>query len=163
MSRLIATVFGVGGPYKGAGTVGSAFALPFAWGLHQLGGPTLFIMATIATAIIGWYATRAYIQDKTDHDPTEVVIDEVVGQWIALWPVSIGAAHVGADILALWPGWVAAFVGFRFFDILKPWPVSIGDRRNDAFGVMLDDVIAGFLAAVLVVLLAGMAHGFLMG
>jgi phosphatidylglycerophosphatase A len=58
----------------------------------------------------------------------------------------------------LWPGWVAAFVLFRLFDITKPGPVGWADRRGDALGVMLDDVIAGVFAAVGVVILAGLSH-----
>jgi phosphatidylglycerophosphatase A len=86
------------------------------------------------------------------------VIDEVAGQWIALWPIMIGASHVGADVTALWPGWVAAFVLFRLFDITKPGPIGWADRRGDALGVMLDDVIAGVFAAIGVVILAGLSH-----
>ncbi|EDM70914.1 phosphatidylglycerophosphatase, putative [Roseobacter sp. AzwK-3b] len=90
------------------------------------------------------------------------MVDEVAGQWLAFWPVSIGAAHVGADLTALWPGWIAAFVLFRLFDIWKPGPVGWADRRGDALGVMLDDIIAGVLAAVGVVALAALSHGVLM-
>ena len=58
-----------------------------------------------------------------------------------------------------WPGWVVGFLAFRLFDILKPGPVGWADRQPDAVGVMLDDVIAGALAAAGVVLLAGLWHG----
>ncbi len=89
----------------------------------------------------------------------EIVIDEVAGQWIALAPVFIGATHAGADVLALWPGWVVAFAGFRLFDIWKPGPVGWADRRGDALGVMLDDVFAGVMAAICVMIGAGISHG----
>jgi phosphatidylglycerophosphatase A len=62
-------------------------------------------------------------------------------------------------ITALWPGWLAGFLLFRLFDILKPGPVGWADRRHDATGVMLDDVVAGMFAALGVVVLAGVAHG----
>ena len=61
---------------------------------------------------------------------------------------------MGAELLALYPGWIAAFVLFRLFDIWKPGPVGWADRRGDALGVMLDDVIAGVMAAIGVALLA---------
>jgi len=66
---------------------------------------------------------------------------------------------MGLDITRLWPGWIAAFVLFRAFDILKPGPIGWADRRGGALGVMLDDVIAGAFAALGVLLLAGLWHG----
>lgn len=97
-----------------------------------------------------------------DPDPSEIVIDEVAGMWLALWPVSIGAMMQGVAVTALWPGWVVAFVAFRAFDILKPGPVGWADRLHTPLGVMLDDVIAGAFAAVVVIALAALAHGVLM-
>jgi len=97
-----------------------------------------------------------------DHDPSEIVVDELVGQWIAFLPVSIGAAHVGADLTVLWPGWIAAFLLFRLFDIWKPGPIGWADRKGDARGVMLDDVIAGVFAAIGVVILAAISHGVML-
>jgi phosphatidylglycerophosphatase A len=95
---------------------------------------------------------------QADHDPSEVVIDEALGQWIALLPVIWGAAQAGVQPAALWPGWIAAFLLFRVFDIWKPGPVGWADRKEGALGVMLDDVIAGLLAALGVVLLGLAAH-----
>ena len=95
-----------------------------------------------------------------DHDPSEIVVDELVGQWIALLPLSYAAWSMGINILAMWPGWIAAFALFRLFDIWKPGPIGWADRRGDALGVMLDDVIAGFFAALGVIALAGLYHGF---
>ena len=90
-----------------------------------------------------------------------LVIDEVAGQWLAFLPVSIGASHAGADLLNLWPGFVFSFAAFRFFDITKLGPIGWADRRNDALGVMLDDIVAGFAAALCVLLAAGLYHGVL--
>ena len=97
----------------------------------------------------------------TDHDPSEIVIDEVIGQWIALLPLSFAAWNMGLNMLVMWPGWIAAFAFFRLFDIWKPGPVGWADRRGDALGVMLDDVIAGVFAAFGVLALAGLYHGLL--
>lgn len=162
MTRWIATFLGTGYLRPAPGTWGSAAALPVAWALHLAGGPALLILASLGAFALGWWATAAEIRGKDDHDPSEIVIDEVAGQWIALWPVSIGAAAMGAPITALWPGWVAAFVLFRLFDIWKPGPIGWADRRGDALGVMLDDGIAGLFAALAVLLLAGIAHGGMM-
>lgn len=158
MTRLVATFLFVGLLRPAPGTWGALAALPCAWALHVLGGPTLLIAASFAAFGIGLWASEREARRTGAADAGEIVIDEVVGQWIALWPVSLGAARVGADITALWPGWVAAFVLFRLFDILKPGPVGRADRRKDHWGVMLDDVVAGVMAAVCVVALGVLAH-----
>ncbi len=159
MSHLIATFFYVGHLRPAPGTWGSLAALPVAWGLLVLGGPVLLAVGIAASITLGWWATILETKGKDDKDPSEIVIDEVAGQWIALLPVAIGAAHSGAPALAIWPGWIAAFVLFRLFDIWKPGLVGWADRRGGAMGVMLDDVIAGVMAAVCVGILGGVWHG----
>ncbi|MEL6806327.1 MAG: phosphatidylglycerophosphatase A [Pseudomonadota bacterium] len=158
IARMIATVCGVGYLRPAPGTWGSAVALPFAWLIHVVGGFPLFLIAIVAGFAKGWWATAQMTAGQTDHDPSEIVIDEVVGQWIALVPLSYAAWDRGMDILVMWPGWIAAFVLFRLFDIWKPLWVGRADRRGDALGVMLDDVIAGVFAAIGVLVLAVLVH-----
>ncbi|MCB2130944.1 MAG: phosphatidylglycerophosphatase A, partial [Rhodobacteraceae bacterium] len=153
-TKLIATFIGAGLLRPAPGTWGSLAALPVAWALMTLLGPLALIPAAAAVFALGWWATAEETRGKEDHDPAEIVIDEVAGQWIALFPVALGVAHTGADLRDLWPGWIAAFVLFRLFDIWKPWLVGAADRRGDALGVMLDDVWAGVFAAVGVAVLA---------
>ena len=162
MSKLLATFFFVGHLKPAPGTWGSLAALPVFWALHQIGGPALAVASTVIVFLVGWWATAKATEGEDNHDPSEIVIDEVAGQWVALLPVSIGAAAAGSDVLALYPGWIAAFVLFRLFDIWKPGPVGWADRRNDPLGVMLDDIIAGAFAAAGVLLLADLSHGLLM-
>ncbi|MGB3406732.1 MAG: phosphatidylglycerophosphatase A [Jannaschia sp.] len=157
IARLIATLAGIGTLRPAPGTWGSLAALPLGWLVMQ-GGPILFTLATVAILPLGWWATRVVTADMSDHDPSEVVIDEVLGQWIALLPLAWGAANAGVAVERLWPGWLAAFLLFRLFDIWKPGLVGAMDRRHDAWGVMLDDAVAGVLAAICVVVLAGLAH-----
>lgn len=157
LSRAIATFGYVGLMRPAPGTWGSLAALPLAWALHGAGGPALLVAATVAVILAGWWA----VDGEGGGDESEYVIDEVAGQWIALFPVSIGASHAGVDILALWPGWVVAFVGFRLFDIWKPGPIGWADRRPGATGVMLDDILAGIAAAVCVGAGAAIAHGLM--
>ncbi len=159
MNRLIATFFGVGYLRPAPGTWGSLAALPVAWALNELGGIPLVLVALALAILGGWWATAAFTAARADKDPSEVVIDEVAGQWIALLPVFIGASHAGVQTLALWPGWITAFVAFRLFDIWKPGPIGWADRRGDALGVMLDDLIAGVAAALCVMAGAALAHG----
>ena len=162
MSALIATFFGVGHLRPAPGTWGSLAALPAAWVLMLLGGWWLLSLGILAAFFGGLCATRAETAGTENHDPSEIVIDEVAGQWIALLPVALGAALTGAAPTALYPGWIAAFLLFRLFDITKPWLVGWADRRNDPLGVMLDDVFAGIFAALGVVAFAAGAHLVLM-
>ncbi|WP_299140967.1 phosphatidylglycerophosphatase A [uncultured Tateyamaria sp.] len=162
IAQMIGTVCGVGHLRPAPGTWGSAAALPLGWAVHVIGGFPLLVVATGLVFAAGWWATARMTAGQEDHDPSEIVVDEVAGQWIALAPLSYAAWDRGIDILAMWPGWVAAFVLFRLFDIWKPLWVGTADRRGDALGVMLDDVIAGAMAAVVVLALAALAHGVLM-
>ena len=96
------------------------------------------LRAQIKGSGIGTSATRAEILlGRTD--PGEVVIDELVGVWIALLPLGAGQWS--------WPGLVWAFALFRLFDIWKPWPVHASENWLPAgWGIMLDDILAGLMA-----------------
>lgn len=157
-ASLIGTVAGVGHIRPAPGTWGSLAALPLAWVIYSVGGPWLVLILIPVVFAAGVWATAALTQGAADHDPSEVVIDEVVGQWIALLPVLFGAARAEVSVLALWPGWIAAFLLFRGFDILKPGPIGWADKMETPLGVMLDDVIAGVFAAIGVGLLAAIYH-----
>ena len=157
IASLVATVGGVGHLRPAPGTWGSAAALPMAFLVMQAGAAA-FTLACLAAIAVGLWATAAVTAGRPDHDPSEVVIDEVAGQWVALLPVAWGAQAAGAPVLALWPGWIAAFALFRLFDIWKPGPVGWADRKATATGVVLDDVIAGAMAAAGVCVLAALAH-----
>lgn len=159
MSRIIATFGLVGYLRPASGTWGSAAALAAGYLLHGLGGFPLLALATVALFPIGTWATARHMAGGESTDPSEVVVDEAVGMWIALWPLSYGLWHAGAAPWTFpWPGWVAAFLLFRLFDIWKPGPAGWADRRHDPLGVMLDDVFAGIYAALIVALLGYFAH-----
>jgi phosphatidylglycerophosphatase A len=118
------------------GTFASLAALPLAWLLMAAGGIWLLLAATLAVFLLGLWAAERYMAAVGIHDPTAVVIDEIAGQWLTLC------------VAALEPlAYVAGFVLFRVFDVLKPWPVSWLDRRvGGGFGVMIDDVGAALYA-----------------
>ncbi|HSF91681.1 MAG TPA: phosphatidylglycerophosphatase A [Paracoccaceae bacterium] len=159
MIRLITTFFGAGLLPKAPGTWGSLAAIPVAYVLHGLGSFPLLAVATVGVFLLGWWATTIQTRGSDDHDPSSIVIDEVAGIWIALWPLSYGMAHVGAEPWVFpYPGWIGAFLAFRLFDIWKPWPVSWADNKHTALGVMLDDVVAGIMAAILVMIAAVLWH-----
>jgi phosphatidylglycerophosphatase A len=148
LARFIAAGFGIGYAPFAAGTVASAAAVVIGAGLLLL-SPWVVAVAALLATFGGYLAVqRAAIEG----DPGWVVIDEFAGQWIAL------LALARPTILGL----VAAFVLFRLFDITKLGPVGWADRRHGPFGIMADDVIAGIVAALLLVLIRLMRPEWLM-
>ena len=159
-SQWLATFGGVGLLRLAPGTWGSAAAVALAWPIHALGGFPALAAATIVVTITGTWATARTIEATGDHDPSQVVVDEVAGQWLALWPLSFGLWHASQDPwLFPWPGWVFGFALFRLFDIWKPGPIGWADRRGTAWGVMLDDLLAGVAAGAVLAAGAAIAHG----
>jgi phosphatidylglycerophosphatase A len=157
MIKMITTLCGIGLIKPAPGTWGSLAALILAMGLHGIGGFFVFFIATFMATALGYWAIKAELAGA-DTDPPEIVIDELAGQWIALWPVSLGAYVADVAIWALWPGVICAFLAFRLFDIVKPGPVGWADAQPGAFGIMADDIIAGWLAAMVVAVMAVLAH-----
>lgn len=154
-SRL--ATLGPVGYWPGApGTWGSAAAILPAVAIGLLLPP---VAATVAlglgvaawTALGLWAAAR---HPSPNADPSEVVIDEAAGQWLAALPCPLLAPSHG-----LWV-WIAAFALFRFFDIVKPWPVSAAEKLPGALGVMADDLVAGLLALLALLALAKVTHDF---
>ena len=159
MNRAITTCFGIGTLPKAPGTWGSLAALPLTWGLHALGHAPLVVLVTLLLFGLGIWAIGRDPRTAED-DPGEIVIDEVVGQMLALWPLSVGIWLMAMPGTVFpWPGVVGGFVLFRFFDIVKPWPVSWFDRPG-AFWIMMDDVAAAVCAAAITLIAAGISHGW---
>ena len=164
MSRLVATFFHIGRMRPAPGTWGSAAALGLGLGIDYLLGFVALVLATLLAIGAGFWACHAELADRPGEDPSEIVIDEVAGQWLTLLFPAAAFWWMGLEnwAIAAWPGWVAAFLFFRLFDIWKPWMVGRADRRHDWQGVMLDDLWAGLFAGIAVILAAGLAHGVLM-
>ncbi len=144
---LLATWFYSGLAPKAPGTMGSLAALPFAWIIIERFGPMGLSVAIILVFMAGLWASKIYMDETGKTDPGEIVIDEVAGQWIACLPIAAMTATIPLSVGPMF----LAFVAFRVFDIYKPWPIKIFDDRHDAYGVMMDDVIAGFMAAAIVI------------
>src|SRR2546423_15583402 len=140
LAILLATWFGCGYSPKGPGPAGSLAALAIAILLHEYAAFTWWHFLALAALMLPaavWSATVA-AQTKNLKDPQIVVIDEVLGQWIAL-----------AGARSLTPiTYVAAFALFRLFDIWKPWPVRQLEGLPSGWGINADDVMAGVYAAL---------------
>jgi phosphatidylglycerophosphatase A len=162
MTRLIATVFGIGWLRPAPGTWGSAAAVLAGLVIDRfLGFPGLAVAALLAVGL-GFWACGRELAERPGEDPSEFVIDEVAGQWIALLFPSAAFWMRGFEGWMPYPGWVAAFLLFRLFDVWKPWIIGRIDRMTDVRGVMLDDMVAGVFAGIGVLAAAGLAHGLLM-
>ncbi len=159
MSRLLVIWFGVGLMRPAPGTWGSAVALGLALGLHAVGGFPVLAVATAAVTALGFWACARELAGRAGDDPAEIVIDEVTGQWLAFAiPAAAFWARGDAPDFLPWPAPLAAFVLFRLFDIWKPWLVGRADARQDAAGVMLDDLWAGLFAGIGVIILGILYH-----
>ena len=163
MLRFINTFGFVGLMRPAPGTWGSLAAVLIGWGIERYIGFPALVIATLAVTALGFWSVNAALKDRPGEDPSEIVIDEVAGQWLALCFTLIPLWRHGVDSLFLgaWPAWVVPFLLFRLFDIWKPWLVGRADRRGDAAGVMLDDLWAGLFAGISSVILAGIYHGAL--
>ena len=151
-STVIASVFGIGYFGIAPGTVMSAVAMPLALLIALLGGATALLAASIVVFVIGIYACGDHVSATGREDPSECVIDELAGQWLAcaFAVVPLGAA---GGVISL-PALALAFVFFRLFDIWKPWPVSWAERKlKGGLGVMADDMLAGLMAGLVVALI----------
>ena len=145
VARILATAGGAGYAPIAPGTFGSAVGVALFAILSAL-HPLLFLLTTATLLALGTWAS-----DRAEHffgrkDDGRIVIDEVVGQLIALAPLLFCANLAGAPLLGLL---AAGFLLFRLFDIWKPGPVAWAERHfKGGAGVMLDDVAAGALAAL---------------
>lgn len=146
---LLATWFGSGLIKPASGTWGSLASLPFILVICLYCGSAISLYAFIAlTFVIGTWVSHRYMQKTKKHDASEIVIDETCGLSICFIPFFM--LNI-SDIQHITLYTAFAFVGFRFFDALKPWPISWCDKKIlGALGVMIDDVLAGIVTAILI-------------
>ena len=143
ISTIIASVFGIGYFPVASGTVMSIIAMPFAIWIARAGGGFAVIGASLIAFLIGIWACGDHVRATGREDPSECVIDELAGQWLACAGISLGFGSGSAAEFAL------AFLLFRLFDILKPWPISAAEKLPGGLGVLADDMVAGLAAAII--------------
>lgn len=142
-THLLAFGFGLGLAPKAPGTFGTLAALPFFALMQHLSMPVYAAIVALM-GVIGIYLCDKTARDMGEHDHPGIVWDEVVGMLITMAALPNG-----------WHWWLIAFIAFRFFDIIKPWPIRLLDRHvHGGFGIMIDDVLAGFFGLASVQLLA---------
>jgi phosphatidylglycerophosphatase A len=136
--ECLAQWFGLGRIKFAPGTFGTIGAIPLVYAFVWL-GPKGYLIATFVFILFSIAVAHAYETMNQSHDPSEIVIDEVAGFLVSM-----------AWLPLNWMSLLAAFVLFRFFDILKPYPISYLDKKvTGGFGTVIDDIAAGLIVNVL--------------
>ena len=145
--HLLAFGLGSGCAPKAPGTFGTLAAIPFWWLLLQDVPLIPYLCVLIAGFAFGVYLCEQTSKDLGVHDHGGIVWDEWIGLWITYLALPAGIEWV-----------VIGFILFRFFDILKPWPIKwLDEKVHGGFGIMIDDVLAGIFALACV---QGLAYFF---
>jgi len=145
LNTLFVTMFGIGKLKPIPGTFGSLatiIILYFCFHKLEINSNVIFIVL-IVIFIYSFTAITSHTKDQENKDPSEIVIDEFIGQSIPiyLYEISHGTNKDHNEALIFY---VVCFVLFRYFDIIKPFPVSYFDKKHkNSFGVIMDDVCAG--------------------
>ncbi len=132
----IATALGSGYFPKAPGTAGSLFALLMVF-IFNIPQQLLLLLIIAFTALGIW--SGGFVEEEKGDDPSIVVIDEVVGQWIAILFIPFTLIPV-----------IISFILFRIFDIFKPFPIDQSQTLKGGWGIMIDDIIAGIYANIII-------------
>lgn len=140
-AEWIGTVFYIGKLPLAPGTWASIFAVLCWYFLFQSVNHFVLPAISIFLFLIGGIASDTIVKHSKEHDPSRIVIDEWVGQWVALsmMPINIRTG-------------VVAFIAFRIFDIIKLGPVRKMEKIPGGWGIMADDVMAGIMAYFVVLI-----------
>lgn len=141
--HLLAVGFGSGLSPVVPGTMGTLAAIPFYLLLVQTSLP-VYVLITLLSCLVGIKICQVTSDDMQVHDHGSIVWDEFAGFWITMLVVPL----FGLPVFD-WKIILTGFVLFRFFDMVKPWPIGWLDKRmHGGLGIMIDDIVAGVIAAV---------------
>ena len=152
-NTLLVTMFGLGKIKKIPGTFGSLVTILILYiFFHILRVPShIILICLIIIFFYSFYAVSIYIKNSSNKDPGEIVIDEFIGQSIPiyLYEISHDTNKDATDAIVFY---ATCFILFRYFDIMKPFPVSFFDKNfKNSFGVIMDDVMAGIYVVLTLV------------
>ena len=147
LARLIVTFFYIGNAKIAPGSIASLVTtlIFYLFAKHLIS--YLFIIIILMTTILAFFAIGIYTYKLLKKDRSEIVIDEVIGQSIALLPLLFFEQTNPPKLFMC----IISFLFFRFFDIVKPYPINKFDRMNNSFGVIFDDILAGIFSALLLI------------
>ena len=154
INYLFVTCLGLGSFRFAPGTVTSLVTTVFLCSLFHIINlsSNIIILVLLMVFIYSFYAVSEYIKYSENKDPKEVVIDEFIGQSIPiyLYEISHGTSKESQDVILFY---LYIFILFRFFDIKKPFPVSLFDKKfKNSFGVIIDDVVAGLYVVLTLII-----------
>ena len=142
ISTLVSTMFGLGNFTKFPGTLCSFIVLfPIYIVYHFLGKNFIYLFYIISLPI-AFYSVEISLKKLKKKDPKEIVVDEYIGQYTAI-------LFCTSELFQF----LVAFILFRFFDILKPFPINFFDKINNSFGIIFDDIVAGIISGLIILLI----------
>ncbi len=153
MEKYFVTIFGIGFSKFAPGTLGSFFGVLFFYFFYNFFSKNyiIFFLFIFFMIIISWYLTYVYVLKNKIHDPSEIIIDEFIGQLISLAPI-LFLTSFKLERIYFFELMVSSFLLFRFFDILKPWPIYIIDKSISSLSILLDDIIAGLFSSTIIII-----------
>ena len=148
LARLIVTFFYIGHTKIAPGSIASLVTtmIFYLFAKHLIS--YLFIIIILITTFLAFFAISVYTYKLIEKDRSEIVIDEVIGQSIALLPLLLFEQTNPPQLFMC----MISLLFFRFFDIVKPYPINKFDKMNNTFGVIFDDILAGVFSALLLTL-----------
>ena len=154
INYLFVTCLGIGSFRFAPGTITSLVTTFFLYSLFQIINlsSNIILLILVIVFIYSFYAVSEYIKYNENKDPKEVVIDEFIGQSIPiyLYEISHGTSKDSQEAVLFY---LYIFILFRFFDIKKPFPINFFDKKfKNSFGVIFDDVIAGFYVVLTLII-----------
>ena len=147
LTKLIVTFFYLGYSKIAPGSIASLITtlIFYFFAKHLIS--YLFIIIILITTFLAFFAISVYTYKLIEKDRSEIVIDEVIGQSIALLPLLLFEQTNPPQLFMC----IISLLFFRFFDIVKPYPINKFDRMNNTFGVIFDDILAGIVSALLLI------------
>lgn len=151
MTKFFGTVFYLGFFPFFPGTFASLVSLILGILLFKIIGFLFFLYLTVFLFLVGWWSSTKIIKINNNKDPSEIVIDELVGQWISVIPIFYFLDNKIITFSSLpYLELISAFIIFRFLDIVKIGPILWADNLKSGLGVMLDDCLAGCVTLILI-------------
>ena len=141
-AKIISTIFYIGYSKYFPGTIGSLLAIPTGMLILKIGGVVVLLIFIFILTLIALFSIEIYIKEHQSSDPKEIIIDEFIGQLIVLIFASFSS-------LAIFIG----FLLFRFFDISKLYPVNKVEKIRGPIGVLADDIVAGLMTCIIILLI----------
>mgnify|MGYP001257224777 CR=1 FL=1 len=147
--RLIVTFFSLGNAKIAPGTIASLATVMLFYAFARHVNVFSFILIILATILLAFVTVRVYTADLLEKDRSEIVIDEVIGQSISLLPLLVFKENAFTDLYL----YLISLLFFRFFDIVKPYPINKVDKINSPFGIIFDDILAGTFSAIILIVI----------